>query len=172
MRPLRPLELLVSALIALAVPEGVACAQGTDIAFGASRHDASLPVEITADSLELDQGAATAVFIGEVRVGQGALRLAADRVEVFYDEGADGGQGAVERLEALGNVTLANGEQAAESETARYDVASGIVEMSGDVILTQGQNALSGQSLRIDLGAGTGTFEGRVRTIFAPGAAQ
>ena len=172
MRSLRPTTLLLAVLLAPVLTMGAARAQGTEIAFGETRHDASLPVEITAESLELDQGAGTAVFIGGVRVGQGMLRLAADRVEVFYAEAPDGGQSTVERLEALGNVTLANGDQAAESDSAHYDVASGIVEMSGDVVLTQGPNALSSQSLRIDLATGTGTFEGRVRTIFAPGTGQ
>lgn len=172
MRSRRPMTFLLAALIGLLDPPQMGRAQGTDIAFGESRHDPSLPVEITSDSLELDQGAATAVFIGAVRVGQGTLRLAADRVEVFYAEAPDGGQGAVERLEAVGSVTLANGVQAAESENASYDVAAGIVEMTGDVVLTQGPNALSSQSLRIDLATGTGTLEGRVRTIFSPGAEQ
>lgn len=151
---------------------GTGFAQGADVAFGATSHDASLPVEITANSLELDQAAATAVFFGNVRVGQGDLRLAADRIEVFYSEAADGGQGAVQRMEASGNVTFANGDQAAESQTVSYDVVSGIVEMSGDVVLTQGRNALSSETLRIDLATGTGTLDGRVRTLFAPNAAQ
>ncbi len=49
------------------------------------KHDATQPVEITSDRLELDQAAGSAVFTGTVKVGQGTLRLAADRVEVFYD---------------------------------------------------------------------------------------
>ena len=70
-----------------------------------------------------------------------------------------------------GNVTLSNGEEAAESQQATYEVATGIIEMEGDVLLTQGQNALSSQSLRIDLNAGTGTLQGRVQTIFTPRSA-
>ena len=57
------------------------------------------------DRLELDESAGTAVFTGNVRVGQGALRLAADRVEVFYDEGGEQ-SGTVRRMLATGNVTL------------------------------------------------------------------
>ena len=70
---------------------------------------------------------------------------------------------------ATGNVTLSNGEEAAEAERATYEVATGQVEMEGDVLLTQGQNALSSQRLSIDLNAGTGQLEGRVQTIFVPG---
>ena len=142
-------------------------AEAQQVPFGES-HDASQPVEITSDRLDLDQATGTAVFSGGVRVGQGALRLAADRVEVFYDEGGSA-SGTVRSMKATGNVTLSNGTEAAEAERATYDVAAGKVEMEGDVLLTQGKNALSSQRLNIDLNAGTGQLEGRVQTIFVPG---
>ena len=97
------------------------------------------------------------------------MRLAADRLQVFYVEGTGGGQGAVERMVANGNVTLSNGAEAAEADQAVYEVAGGTVEMQGDVLLTQGRNALSSQSLHIDLDAGTAELEGAVQTIFTPG---
>ena len=52
-----------------------------------SSHDASLPVEITSDAARARPGGGHGVFTGTVKVGQGTLRLAADRVEVFYDRG-------------------------------------------------------------------------------------
>jgi len=153
---------------------GLAAAQGTEVPFGGLSHDATLPVEITADSLELDQAAGTALFTGTVKVGQGTLRMAADRMEVFYADAAGSGTGAIERMKADGNVTLTNGTEAAESARATYEVATGIIEMEGDVLLTQGANALSSERLRIDLNTGKGALEGRVRTIFvpSPGAGQ
>ena len=87
-----------------------------EVPFGGLSHDATLPVEITADRLDLDQAAGSAVFSGTVKVGQGTLRLAADRVEVFYDEAAAAPTGKVQRMVATGNVTLANGTEAAEAE--------------------------------------------------------
>lgn len=155
---------LAAVIVAALAPAAV----GQQVPFGAS-HDASQPVEITSDRLDLDQSAGTAVFTGGVKVGQGALRLAADRLEVSYDEGG-GAAGTVRRMVATGNVTLSNGEEAAEADRATYDVASGRVEMEGNVLLTQGANALSSQRLSIDLDAGTGQLEGRVQTIFVPGS--
>jgi len=156
-------------LAAMIVVALAAAGRAQQVPFGAT-HDASQPVEITSDRLDLDQAAGTAVFSGTVRVGQGELRLAADRVEVFYDEG--GAQaGTVRRMIATGNVTLSNGAEAAEAERATYEVATGLVEMEGDVLLTQGRNALSSERLSVDLNAGTGRLEGRVQTIFVPGAA-
>ena len=83
-----------------------------------AKHDATQPVEITADRLDLDQAAGSAVFTGTVKVGQGTLRLAADRVEVFYADSAASGTGRVQRMVANGNVTLTNGTEAAEAEHA------------------------------------------------------
>jgi lipopolysaccharide export system protein LptA len=157
------LGLIVAALPALAV------AQTAEVPFGGLEHDATLPVEITSDRLELDQAAGTAIFTGTVKVGQGTLRLAADRLEVFYDDEAATGTGRVRRMVAQGNVTLTNGTEAAESDHATYEVAAGTIEMVGNVLLTQGQNALSSETLQIDLNTGTGRLEGRVQTIFTPG---
>ncbi len=159
---------IIATVLAAALP-GLATAQAL-VPFGGLSHDASLPVEITADRLELDQAAGSAVFSGQVKVGQGALRLAADRVEVFYDQTSTDPTGKVQRMVATGNVTLANGAEAAEADHAVYEVAAGTIAMDGNVLLTQGQNALSSQKLDIDLNAGTGRLEGRVQTIFVPGS--
>lgn len=158
----------LTAATCLSVLATAAAAQ-TTVPFGTSSHDASEPVEVTSDRLDLDQGTGTAVFSGTVRVGQGELRLAADRVQVYYDPKAKGGNtGPIQRLVATGNVTLANGTQAAESNEATYEVASGHVDMKGNVLLTQGSNALSGDKLAIDLNTNTARMDGRVRTLFVP----
>jgi len=140
----------------------------TSVPFG-NAHDRSQPVEITSDRLDLDQAGGTAVFAGNVKVGQGELRLAADKVEVVYVAGSGGGQGQVQRMVANGNVTLSNGSEAAEADKAVYEVVAGTVDMEGGVLMTQGRSALSGQKLHIDLNAGTAQVEGRVQTIFTPG---
>lgn len=163
---------LIAAMLTLwALGSEAGHAQGAQVPFGDVQHDAALPVEITADALALDQAAGTAVFTGGVKVGQGGLRLSADRIEVFYAGDGDA-SGEVSRMEATGNVTLSNGAEAAEARTAVYDVASGVIEMEGDVLLTQNANALSSEKMLIDLTTGTGTLQGRVQTIFVPGTGQ
>lgn len=134
--------------------------------FGGLKHDSSQQVEVSADSLRVDQASGSATFSGNVVVGQGTLRLAADTITVFYG-GGEGGD-TVSRLEASGNVTLTNGAEAAEAQTAVYDVGTGMVSMTGDVLLTQDGNALSGQELAIDLNAGTAEMKGRVSSILRP----
>jgi lipopolysaccharide export system protein LptA len=134
------------------------------IAFGGLKQDTTLPVDIGADSLTVNNADGTATFSGNVLVGQGDMRLKAGEIQVVY--GTDGT--SIQRLMATGGVTLTTGGEAAEAQRADYTIASGEVVMSGDVLLTQGQSALSGQKLVIDLKAGTGRMEGRVQTTFLP----
>jgi lipopolysaccharide export system protein LptA len=142
-----------------------AMAQQAQVAFGGLKQDTSLPVEIEADSLTVNNADGSAEFTGNVLVGQGDMRLTAGTIRVEY--GTDGK--SINRLIASGGVTLANQSEAAEAREAIYTIASGEVVMTGDVLLTQGQTALSGQKLVIDLKAGTGRMEGRVQTTFIPG---
>jgi lipopolysaccharide export system protein LptA len=142
-----------------------ALAQQATVAFGGLKQDTSLPVEIEADSLTVNNADGTAVFTGNVLVGQGEMRLSAGSVRVEY--GTDGK--TINRLFASGGVTLANQSEAAEAQEAIYTIGSGEVVMTGQVLLTQGQTALSGQKLVINLQSGTGTMEGRVQTTFIPG---
>lgn len=155
---LRPL------MIALLLSAGPAAAQ--NVAFGGMRADTSAPVEVSADNLSVDQSDGSAVFSGNVVIGQGEMRLAAERVTVIYGEG---GQDRIKALKAEGAVTLVSGTDAAEASEADYDVESGIVVLSGDVVLTQGRNVLTGDRMRVDIGAGTAQIEGRVRSVLQPG---
>lgn len=145
--------------------------------FGSFKHDATQPIEVTADSLMVDSARRQATFSGNVVAGQGSLRLTADKVVVSYG-GEGGGQGAapgtgrIDRLRAEGSVFLSNGAETASGAWAEYDVVGGKVEMGGGVTLTQGDNAIRGERLSIDLNAGVGQISGgRVQSVFTPGAA-
>lgn len=142
-----------------------AAAQGTEVPFGSLQHDASLPIEITADRLDVDQTNNNAIFQGNVVVGQGEMRLSTARLEVEYGAQETPDAGKIVRLFASGGVTFVNGPEAAESETANYSITDQLVTMQGSVVLTQGQNALSSETMVIDLERGTAQLDGRVRTI-------
>ncbi|WP_323005305.1 LptA/OstA family protein [Pseudorhodobacter sp.] len=152
----------------IALSPALALAQGASVAFGGLKQDTTLPVEVSADQLTVNQADGTAVFVGNVLVGQGEMRLSAGRVKVEYTSDGSG----ISRLFASEGVTLINATDAAESQEAVYTIDSGNVVMTGEVLLTQGGNALSGQKLVIDLKAGTGVMEGRVQTVFQPGKAK
>lgn len=142
-----------------------AFAQGTEVAFGTVQQDTSQPVEVSADALSVSQNDGSALFTGNVVIGQGEMRLSAPRVLVFYTEDQSG----VERLEATGGVTLVNGDQAAEANSAEYEVNRGTIQMIGNVLLTQGANTLVSDTMDVDLENGTAQMNGRVRTVFQSG---
>lgn len=154
---LRPLVLS----ILLTLCPAVVLAQGASIAFGTFKADPTLPVEVTADNLDVNQATGQAVFVGNVLVGQGEMRLSANQVLVIYNADASG----IERLEATGDVVLVNGPDAAESDLAIYTIDSGVVVMTGNVLLTQGKNALTSDRMTVNLITGTANMAGRVKTI-------
>jgi len=161
--------LLLSAVILLAP---ISVAAQSSLAFSGLRHDSSLPVELTADRLNLNQSAGTALYSGDVKVAQGTLRLAADKLLVEYQASGGSVTGTVRQMTASGDVTLTNGAEAAEGSKAIYVIETGMVTMTGDVLLTQGQNALAGETLTIDLNSGSAAIEGRVRTVFQTQATE
>ncbi|WP_375542769.1 LptA/OstA family protein [Aliiroseovarius crassostreae] len=158
----KSLTVLISLLAA-----GHAMAQ-SQIAFGGLKHDSSLPIEVSADQLQVNQADGTAIFKGNVKVGQGDMRLSASQVRVEYATGADS-TGEISRLFASGNVILVNGAEAAEANQATYTIDSGRVVMTGNVLLTQGNNALSSDTLTVDLNTGTGIMDGNVKSIIQTG---
>ncbi|MCK8463228.1 lipopolysaccharide transport periplasmic protein LptA [Aliiroseovarius sp. S1339] len=158
---------IAACLLALSLP--VTANAQAQVAFGGLKHDSTLPVEIAADQLNVDQADGSATFLGNVQIGQGEMRLSAGKVRVEYATGADT-TGEISRLLASDGVTLVNGAEAAESREAIYTISSGVIVMTGGVILTQGQNALSSEKLTVNLQAGTGTMDGRVKSIIQTGA--
>ncbi|ROU03052.1 lipopolysaccharide transport periplasmic protein LptA [Histidinibacterium lentulum] len=156
MTSLRPFVLTLLLALPAALP-----AQ-TSIDLGGVTADPDAPVEITADSLTVNRDDGSAVFEGEVRIGQGDLRIAATRVEVRYDDAT----GDIARLDASGGVTLATADEQAEAQRAEYDLVAGTLTLIGEVLLTQGQSALSAERMVVNLDDGTARMEGRVTTIF------
>ena len=156
---LRSLALVVSLLAS------VAAAQEATIAFGALEQDTTLPVEVGADQLSVNNADGSAVFSGNVVVTQGEMKLSAATIQVKY--GAD--SKSIDQLIASGGVIVTNLGDAAEAQDAIYTIETGIIVMTGDVLLRQGPSAMAGQKLTINLKDGTGIMEGRVTTTFVPG---
>lgn len=157
---LRPFVICLTLIFAVPV-----FAQATNVAFGTIRQDTTAPVEVTADNLSVDQSNGTAIFEGNVLIGQGDLRLSASKVLVVYRDQNAG----IARLEASGGVTLVSGPDAAESQRANYDIDSGTIVMTGDVLLTQGPSALTSEKMTVNLRDGTAKMSGRVKTILNTG---
>lgn len=171
-RPRTARHILIWIALAVAVLASVSsatAAQTASVPFGDTRADLSQPIEIVSDSFSLSQDRGEAEFVGNVVVGQGKLRLSADKIHVTYVMENGKPTSAIDRMVATGNVTLVAGTEAAEAQKAIYSVKDQTIRMEGDVLLTQGPNALSGQSMVYDLKSGSARIAGRVRTILNPG---
>ena len=151
--------IVVTALLAQS-----ALAQGTGVAFGGIQGDPTLPVDITSQSLSINQKDGEAEFDGSVLVIQGEMRLSADNLRVEYKADKSG----IERLIAKGNVLLVNAVDAASADSTIYTIDTGEVIMSGNVSLSQGETTLMAPKLLIDLKTGMGRLEGGVKTSFDP----
>ena len=154
---------VLAATLALLAPPVLA--QEATIAFGALEQDTTLPVEVAADQLSVNNADGTATLSGNVVVTQGKMTLSAASMLITY--GTDGK--SIDQLTATGGVKVTNLGDAAQGNEAVYFVSTGMIELSGDVLLTQGSSSMSGQKLMINLKDGTGTMSGRVTTTFIPG---
>lgn len=158
---LRQIALCAFLFVAMA---GIAQAQ-TNVNLGGMTVDTTAAIEVTADSLAVDQETGKAVFDGNVIIGQGDLRLTAGRVEVIYGTGTS----EIARLIATGGVTFVTADEAAEAQQADYDITTGLLVLAGDVLLTQGPSAISAGQMTINVADGTATMDGRVRTVLQQG---
>jgi len=161
--------------LGLSAADGLALAAADD---PIRRRDTTLPIEITADQLDVEQKAGRATFRGSVNAVQGDMVLRAAVLEVFYrstDEPAAAALGAISRIEAEGDVFLSTPEETAEGDSGTYDVDKRTVTLAGKVVLTRGANVLRGARLVMDLDSGKSTLfssgtggSGRVRGLFVP----
>ncbi|MFM2356887.1 MAG: hypothetical protein RLZZ528_2623 [Pseudomonadota bacterium] len=155
------------ALVLAASLAGAALAQsdGAEVKVEGLRADPTQPVEVTSETLTVDQTGGTAVFQGNVVVIQGDMKMTAPEVTVHYDKKD---QSTIERITATGGVTLVSPDSAAEARDAVYTIETGVVVMTGAVLLNQGPSTMSGEKLTVDLDDGTGRMEGGVKTVLMP----
>jgi len=142
----------------------LAVAQSTSLALSGFEFDGSAPVEVTADSLAVDQNTGIATFKGNVIIGQGSIRISASEVQVIYSDET----GEIARFVAAGGVTFVTESEAAEAESADYDLTTGMLVLTGSVLLKMGASALSADTMTVSLEDGTAMLEGNVRTVLAP----
>jgi len=142
-----------------------------------TRHDSSLPIEIAADTLEVQQDKNLATFSGNVQATQGGIRLRANILEVHYrpQQGDAAVQGAISLINATGKVFFSSPGQTAQGDSSVYDVDKGLIIMNGNVVLTRDKNVIRGNRLVLNLTTGKSKVEGgtsasggRVRGLFVP----
>jgi len=121
------------------------------------QHDSGLPIEITADSLEVLQDDQIATFVGNVDAIQGDLVLNSDQLRVHYrttEDDSSGSSGSIRRIEASGHVFISSPKETAQGEFGVYDVDGALLTLEGSVVLTRDENVVRGERLEIDLATG------------------
>ncbi len=121
-------------------------------------HNSSAPVTYSADRIELQDRQNRVVLSGDVRIEQAGLTVRAARTLVNY---SDAGELSIERITAVGGVTVTRGNETARGDTAIYDFNRRIITMAGNVRITRGGDTLNGGRLVIDLASGVSSVDGR-----------
>lgn len=151
---------------------GASLAKSLGVAF---KTDPAAPIDITADSLDINDQRKSAVFVGDVQAAQGGLTMRTAEMTAFYsgeaglgdssrpDGGRDTGSKAaaeLQRIEARRAVVVQSKDgQTATGDWANYDARQNTVTLGGDVVLTQGQNVVRGSRLVIDMATGQSVIQ-------------
>ncbi len=147
-----------------------ALALATSLALFPSTLQAAGPaVQVTADSFTVEQASGRAVFTGNVVITRDGLSMWAETVTVTY---GSGGEGDIDRLEAVGRVRIKTTGQEATGNRAVFDPDAQTLRLSGDVSVVNAQGNVRGPELVIDLARETSVFRGseggRVTGVFTP----
>ncbi len=150
---------LVVAAVFFALP---AVAQ---IGLGA-RQNNNEPIDISSDTLEVQQDKQLAIFRGKVDVIQGDTRLRSDELFVYYRDRNPPGSGpagaaqrpparnpqptgaagpdssSITKIEAKGNVFVSTPKERAQGDFGVYDVDKKTVTITGNVLLTSDDSTL------------------------------
>lgn len=177
-------RVLRNAFIFVALIPSLAFAQAPSNSFNTKE-----PIEITSDTLEVQQKANEATFLGNVVAIQGQVRLKSDRMTVYYrsaDEKKAAGAAVtqsqtIKKIDVTGNVFLSTPEETASGARGDYDVVGQEIHLYDNVVLTRGKNTLKGNQLTYNFASGHSVISGgtvatdgaskgkeRVRALFVP----
>lgn len=135
------------------------------------------PLDIAAETLEVNDAQRVSTWKGKVEAVQGQNRLRADVLNVYFAGGgarpASAGPGSswgeIDRLEAVGNVYFVTPQQVARGDKAVYTVTADTIVLTGNVVVAQGENVVRGDRLTIRVSSGQSQMDGtggRVRGVF------
>lgn len=144
-------------------------------------HDSARPVDITADSLDVDDKRGVFVFRGDVMAKQDNATIYSDQLDVHYthnttEESEDAVDKTrsrnIEKIVALGSVRIVQEGRTATGERAEYVYADGSVILTGSPTVVQGDNTIAGKKITVYLNDQRSIVEGgareRVQATFVP----
>lgn len=143
------------------------------------------PINIAADSLDIDQEKNIGTFKGNVIAEQENIKIVADKMVVHYtaqDKNKDSSQAQrgfeqkISKIETFGNVKMFAEQKEAYADRGEYDIEKDLLYLFDNVKLIQDQNILYGDKLSHDITSGKTNIVSnkseetnkRVRVIFTP----
>ncbi len=138
----------------------------------ALEEDAKQPIYIEADDVEVREGDRTSVYVGNVQVDQGSMRLLANHVTVYHRE--DRRPRFVIALGAPAKYRQAleneDGEVQAFAKRMEYDADKDELTLIGDALLIQGTDRLASDRIIYDRGKAhfRAGGSGRVKITITP----
>jgi LPS export ABC transporter protein LptC/lipopolysaccharide transport protein LptA len=139
--------------------------------FGSFKTDPNAPIDIEADSLDVNDPVRQAVFHTNVRAQQGDFVLRTVELTATYTGQSGLGLGPaagagdksaaqLQRVEAKQRVLITSKDgQTATGDWAIFDVKANTVLLGGRVVVTRGKDVAEGPRLKIDLATGMYRFE-------------
>lgn len=150
------------ALLALAALLLGSAASGQDALTGGQ------PVEVTADSLTIEEGKKEATFTGNVVVTRPNLTVNAAKVVVIYASGIDD----IQSFDASGNVRIETPGQVATGDYAVFDPKTQMLRLTGNVLVQNASGTIGAAGLTVNLETNDTVFEAgegqRVTGLFTP----
>ena len=122
---------------------------------GALEADAKQPIEVEADSAEMDDGVGRSIYRGKVVITQGSMRIEAAEVVVEHpnrDPQRIIAKGTPVRFEQ--RVEGRDQPVRARAERMEYQTAEDLLQLIGRAELEQGQDRFSSDRIRYDRRAG------------------
>ncbi len=155
----------------------------TGAALAQFRTSPDAPLDVEADSLDVDDTARVAVFRGDVVTRQGEVTMRSTEVRAHYtgsarlaDVGAapatdaPGGASELARIDANGGVVVTTADnRKVTGDWAKYDASSGSITVGGEVELSQAGSVVRGKRLVIDVRTGKATIDtSTMKTVERP----
>lgn len=126
------------------------------------------PVNVTADSLTIEESRKEATFTGNVIVTRPNLTVHAAKVVVIYASGIDD----IQSFDATGNVRIETPGQVATGDRAVFNPQTQILRLTGNVMVQNASGTMGAAVMTVDLETNDTVFEAgqgqRVTGVFTP----
>ena len=128
----------------------------------------SAPIDVSAERLDVDDKAGTAIFSGQVVVKRDDMTIHAEKLTLYRDSKTQ----QVERIEASGGVRVVQLDRVGTAREALFNQLEETLVLTGEASVRQGQNLVTGDEIILYLKENRSLVkskeDGRVRAVFFP----